>query len=167
MKLYLEEKYEKEAREKNQYEKLKSDREIQKVFDIMKHYCQTKDTIEMMNGVKKNFQDLFEKFESKIDDLSKASKTLHRKKIQSLYFNFYIFQPHHYNFSGKFVRNLDYSNNLFHTWQDERTKKIEIYKRIFQNLGIVYDLNIPLVEHPCLTSCSLCNICKPTNPKKE
>ena len=64
LKLYLQEKYEKDAREKNQYEKLKSDREIHKAFDIMKHYCQTKDTIEKMNGVKKSFQDLYEKFES-------------------------------------------------------------------------------------------------------
>ena len=161
LKDYLVNTYETEARAKNSYEKTKSDREVQRVLELIEPIYVTQDIIEIINKIKKKNDALYQRFEKKIDRVSEKSKALeNHKNIRTLYVTLYIFKPHHWNFAGKFVRDLEYSNNLFHTWQKQRSKNQKDFKKLFQNLDIPYDWRIPLVKH-ALTTCDCCNICRP------
>lgn len=168
LKEYLLDKYETEAREKNSYEKTKSDREVQRVLELIEPIHVTQGIIKIINKVQKKIDALYHKFEKIIDKVSEKSKALeNRRDIKTLYVTLYIFKPHHWNFFGKFVRDLDYSNKLFHTWQDQRSKNQKYFKDLFQKFDIPYDWTIPLVKQPCLTTCDCCNICRPIETNKK
>ena len=146
--------YENDARDKNRGEKKRSDKELQTVFDLIE--CNSNPSEKMihtLDDVKENFDKLYKTFESEIDILSEKSKTCDTRDIDAVYLNLYIFRPFNINFS-------DYSNRLFHTWQDERTKNLKPLKEFIESLGIAYDWD----EYDLFkSSCDRCNICKPTN----
>ena len=156
LKQYMVQMSEKDARDKNQGEKKRSEKELQTIFDLIE--CNTNPSNQILNtfdDVKKKFDRLYENFESEINILSEQSKTL--DDIDAVYLNLYIFRPFNINFS-------DYSNRLFHTWQDERTKHLKPLKEFIENLGIFYDWDkYDLFK----TTCDRCNICKPTNANKN
>ena len=160
--------YEEDARRKNRYEKTKAESVVFRALEIIKPCHPNIEILETVNVVKEKIDELHQNFESEIDEILEKSRSLDMsKKVKDLYVNLYVFQPHNFDFFGKFLPDLKYSNRLFHTWHDERKKHLEVFKDIFELLGIAYDWKIPLVKHECLTECSSCNICRISNPNKK
>ena len=161
-------KLEENAREQNSFEKLKSDREVFRAFEIIELDFPTQDTIEKINKVTKDFNDLYTDFELEINIASEKSKHLDNyKSIQDLYLNLYLYNPNNVDSAGKFLPNFGYSNRLFHTWQNARAKHHQTFKNIFHESGISYDWNIPLIKHSIVATCNICNICTSTNQTKK
>ena len=159
---YWNKRYSENTRDSNQSQKIWSIKEVQKVFELVKPFHPNQETMETIKRVEKNFDDLYEKFEQEIDDLSEQGKSQGLRtsdEVEELYLKLCVWRPLTY-VDGKFVRNPKYANRLFHTWDAERKKHSQIFKEVFHNLSIKYDWNIPLVNQ---SKCDNCSICKPTS----
>ena len=91
LKHYLINKYEKEAREKNQSERRKAEREVQKLIEIVETGRPTRKTFNIINEVKNRFDNLYQNFELEIDILFEKSKSLDTRHIGELYDNLHKF----------------------------------------------------------------------------
>ena len=162
LRLYLLEKFERHARDKNLHEMNKTKKDLQSALDIIGNKL-TEEMQDTIKVIRNKYKVLYQKFEVEINETAAKANESQSEEVNTLvsfYLNLYLTKPHRTSLNGRFIPNLAYSNRLYHTWQDERTKNLKTFKKIAQDLNIFYDWS-PFDSSGSFTKCDYCKICHP------
>ena len=159
LRLYLLEKFERHARERNLHEMKKSNNNLKSALEIIGDKL-TEEMKDIIKVIRIKYELLYKNFEVEINETSAKANKLQSLKEDTFYLNLYINRPHRTSLDGRFIPDLAYSNRLYHTWQDERTNNLKTFKKIAQDLNIFYDWS-PFDSSGSFTKCDYCKICHP------